>query len=96
MKGLTVAIMLAFLNQMSGVFICMIYGSKIIASSNVAISPNGSIILLALAQFAGNLCTTKFVASIGRKVLLKISLIGSSLSLFSIAACFFVNLRDMI
>lgn len=67
----------------------MTYASSIFASTNVGISPNLSAILLAIAQLTGNLFTTKLVDTIGRKILINVSLAGCALSLMTTGIYFY-------
>lgn len=91
MKGLTIGVTLTFLNQMSGCFTFLTYASSIFAGTNVGISPNSSAILLAIAQLIGNLLTTKLADTLGRKILIIISLAGCALGLLTTATYLYLE-----
>lgn len=63
----------------------MSYGVLVFEKSGSTIDPYLSSIIMAILQIAGNLCTTQLVDSVGRKILVIISLVGCSAGLATLS-----------
>lgn len=82
-KGLAIGIFLMLLNQFSGALAIMTYTASIFERSGSDLSPHVSSIIVALVQLLGTLVSFSLVDNLGRKILLLISTIGTTLGLFS-------------
>lgn len=76
---------------MSGCFTFLTYASSIFARTNIGISPDSTAILLAIAQLTGNLFTTRLADTLGRKILILVSLAGCSLCLLTTAVYMYLE-----
>lgn len=85
-KGLLFGIVFGWLIQFPGGITFLNYAMLIFEKSGASkIDPNVSSIMLALAQLIGCCVSTKLADSLGRKMLLNISFIGSATGLFVFA-----------
>lgn len=85
-KGLLFGIVFGWLIQFPGGITFLNYAVIIFERSGASkIDPNVSSIMLALAQLIGCFVSTKLADSLGRKMLLNISFIGSATGLFIFA-----------
>lgn len=92
LRGLSTGIMLASLAYLTGYLVFTTYAVVIFEEAGASyIDPYIASISLAVLQLIGNLCTTRFSDTLGRKVLLIISLLGSALGMFIFAL--YVHLR---
>uniref|UniRef100_A0A8D8L2Z9 Facilitated trehalose transporter Tret1 n=2 Tax=Culex pipiens TaxID=7175 RepID=A0A8D8L2Z9_CULPI len=82
-KGLAIGIFLMLLNQFSGALAIITYTASIFERSGSDLSPHVSSIIVALVQLLGTLVSFSLVDNLGRKILLLISTIGTTLGLFS-------------
>lgn len=79
MRGLLNGVVLAFLTHLCAFLTIVTYGAVIFKEIGVKIiDPYYAQILLGVLPIIGVLCTTKFSDTLGRKVLLMISLLGSA------------------
>lgn len=85
-KGMIIAIVMAFLSQLCGSYLFITYGSTIFAKSGTNMSKNASSITLAIVQLVGTIISAKFVETLGRKILLIISLAGCTFGQLTLAA----------
>lgn len=85
MVGIGIGILLAFFSQLTGNFTFTNYGVLIFEKSGSTIDPYLSSIIMATLQLAGNLCTTQLVESLGRKILVIISLVGTAAGLATLS-----------
>lgn len=83
--GIGTGILLAFFSQLTGSFTFMSYGVSVFEKSGSTIDPYLSSIIMATVQIAGNLCTAQLVDSLGRKILVIASLVGSATGLASLS-----------
>ncbi|XP_055597891.1 facilitated trehalose transporter Tret1-like [Uranotaenia lowii] len=90
-KGLTIGLFLMILNQFSGALAIITYSATIFNESGSDLTPNESSIIVALIQLAGTLVSFTLVDNLGRKVLLLISTIGTTLGLFSMGLFSFLS-----
>lgn len=86
-----IGISLAFFSQFTGSFAILSYAVLIFKDSGSTIDPYLSSIIMALLQIMGNLCTTQLVDSLGRKILMIASLVGSAAGLFALALYSYLN-----
>lgn len=86
MLGILNGSILASLGYLTGYLAFTTYAVKIFQESGASdINPYYSSIVLALLQLIANLCTATLSDSFGRKKLLIVSLIGSSLGIYCVA-----------
>lgn len=86
-KGMSTGIILASLAYLTGYLVFTTYAVVIFEEAGASyIDPYVSSITLAVLQLIGNLCTTTFSDTLGRKALLMISLLGSALGMFTFAS----------
>lgn len=84
LKGLLNGIILASLVHLSASLVIVTYAVVIFKEVGVInIDPYISSIVIASVQIMGTLCTTHLSDSLGRKILLEISLLGSTFGLLS-------------
>lgn len=69
----------------------MSYAVLIFEKSGSTIDPYLSSIVMAILQIAGNVCTTQLVESIGRKILVVTSLVGSATGLATLSFYSYLN-----
>lgn len=93
-NGIIVAIILSFLNQYCGWFTLMIYSVVIFQDSGTHIDPHISTIILGAVQVAGNLSSTSLVETLGRKLLLIISMAGCTIGLSAMASYMYLVSLD--
>lgn len=84
LKGLLNGIVLASLVHLSAAVVITTYAAVIFTQIGVQhLDPYISSIVIAVVQIMGTLCSTHLADSMGRKILLIISLLGSAFGLFS-------------
>lgn len=81
-----IGIVLAFLSQLCGSYLFITYGSTIFEKSGTNLSKNASSITLAIVQVIGTIFSAKFVETLGRKILLIISLAGCTFGQLALTA----------
>lgn len=86
-RGLIIGIAMAWFLQMTGCFIIINYASLVFQESNTTLDPHVSSIVIAVVQIFGGLISTSLSDSLGRKIILIISLLGSAIGLF-ILSCY--------
>lgn len=91
MKGIFIGIVLTLLIQLTGCHTFLTYGVMIFAKIGANVNPYTSTIILGVVQIAGSLLTTQLADSLGRKILLIISIIGSILGQMALAAFFYLD-----
>lgn len=84
-RGIIVCIAMAWFVLMTGCFTFISYATMIFNKSNTTLDQHVAAIILAIVQIFGGLISTSISDSFGRKIILIISLIGSSIGLFSMA-----------
>lgn len=87
-RALSIAIVLSFLNQLSGCFTFLTYAGSIVSKTGNSMNPYTATIIFGVFQIVGSLFTTHLADRLGRKVLLIVSLLGAvlgqtALSIFS-------------
>lgn len=82
MISVAIGTILALLAIMTGYFTFMCYAVLIFEESDTYINPYYSSIVLAIAQIIGSLCSTQLSDTLGRKILMIISLFGPAMGLF--------------
>ena len=75
-----------FLNQSCGVFTLVSYMANVFEASGSHFDPNVSSMIFASVQIVGTLVASQIVDRLGRKILLVVSLAGSSLGLIAMGA----------
>lgn len=90
-KGMIIGIVLAFLSQLCGSYLFISYGSVIFEKSGTNLSTNASSIILAVVQVIGTIASAKFVETLGRKILLTVSLAGCTIGQLMLAAYLFCD-----
>lgn len=80
-KGLIIGIVLMLLNQLCGVLTILTYSASIFQASGSKFDPAKSSIISAVFQVVGTLTASQLVDRVGRKLLLVVSLCGSSFGL---------------
>lgn len=86
MKGISNGVILASLAYTTGYLVFTTYSVVIFEMAGAThIDPHISSISLAVLQLIGNLCTTSFSDTLGRKALLIISLLGSAFGMLTFA-----------
>lgn len=71
---------------MTGCFTFISYAVYVFTQLQANIDPNASSILLAVMQIFGNLCSSQFADVLGRKFILIVSLLGTTVGLSSLAS----------
>jgi MFS family permease len=87
LKGLSIGLFLMALNQFSGCFALITYTATIFEESGSSMNANMASIIVAVFQILGTYFSTIFVDRAGRKILLLVSAIGTSIGLSSMG-CF--------
>lgn len=82
MRGLIIGIAMAWFLQLTGCFIIINYATLVFKNLNIVLDPDISSIALAVVQIFGGLISTSLSDTLGRKIMLIISLFGSALGLF--------------
>lgn len=86
LKGFLKGIILANLAHLSGIFVFVTYAGLVFKMADTPnIDPYYSSIAIAVMQIVGNLCTGQLSDTLGRKILLYISFLGSACGLLSFA-----------
>lgn len=81
MMSLIIGMVLALLAIMTGYFTFMAYAVLIFKEADTYIDPYYSSIMLAIAQIIGSLFSTQLSDTLGRKILMMISLFGPAIGL---------------
>lgn len=84
-RAIFIAIVLSFLNQLSGCSTFLIYAGSILSKTRNSVNPYKASIAFGVVQIVGSLFTTQLADRLGRKVLLIVSLFGSALGQTSLA-----------
>lgn len=79
------------MHEFCGVFTMLNYTATIFRESGSSISPNLSAIIVGIIQLLGTYVATFLVDRLGRKILLTLSAVGSSLSLAILGAYSYAN-----
>lgn len=84
-RAIIIAIVLSFLNQLSGCSTFLIYAGTILTKTENSINPYTASIAFGVVQIIGSLFTTQLADRLGRKVPLIVSLFGSALGQITLA-----------
>lgn len=90
-KAFMIGVALILMHEFCGVFTMLNYTATIFRESGSTISPQFSAIIVGLIQLLGTYVATFLVDRLGRKVLLIVSAIGSSLCLACLGAYSYAN-----
>lgn len=90
-KALIVCCGLLMFAQLSGITAVTFNSQSIFETANSTLDPAVATIILALTQFVSNLLTPFVIETIGRKVILLVSALGMSSSLFALGIFFYVQ-----
>lgn len=83
---LSIGFVLAIVSMMTGCFTFISYAVYVFTQLQANIDPYSSSILLAVMQIFGNLCSSQFADVLGRKFILIVSLLGTTVGLLSLAS----------
>lgn len=81
-RAIKIGLVLGALNQFCGVFSMINYANKIFEEAGSTLDPTAASVIVAIVQFSANFVSMIVVDRAGRKVLLTISTIGTSIGLF--------------
>lgn len=90
-KAFIIGIAFIFMHEFCGVFTMLNYTATIFRESGSTISPHISAIIVGLIQLLGTYFATFFVDRLGRKILLILSTIGTSICLACLGAYSYAN-----
>lgn len=90
-SGIMICILLAIATQVTGALAIISYAHIIIQRSGAMIDPFLPSIIMAVLQIVGSLCTAQLVETLGRKILMIISLTGSGFGLLTLALYLYLN-----
>ncbi|XP_031619137.1 facilitated trehalose transporter Tret1-like [Contarinia nasturtii] len=90
-RGLIIGAAMAWFLQLTGCFIIINYAMLVFKNANTTMDPHISSIVLAIVQIFGGILSTSLSDTIGRKVLLVLSLLGSAFGLISLSAYLYLN-----
>ena len=93
LKGLGIGVALTGFAMMTANFLLIGYAVMVFERSGSSLDPYVSSIMLAIALILGSLLTTSLADKLGRKLLNVISLVGSAIGLFAIAAYYYLHLH---
>lgn len=93
-KALIYGICLMALNQFAGVFAMLNFTASIFEESGSSLKPNVASILVGGIQIIGSMFPTLLVDRLGRKAMMVISAVGSSLGLFSLGVFALMKSKD--
>lgn len=85
LKGISIGIIIAWCSQATGSYTCVNYAALIFKKSGTQIDKYVSSIILAVALLMGSFFSAKLADSLGRKILILISLLGSGFSLLTLS-----------
>lgn len=85
LRGFVVCTAMSWFLLLTGCFTFINYAVIIFQKSNTALDPHIAAIILAVVQIFGGLISTSISDTLGRKIILVISLAGSAVGLFSMA-----------
>lgn len=91
MRGLIIGIAMAWFLQFTGCFIIINYAMFVFKNLNIVLDPDISSIVLAIVQIFGGLISTSLSDTLGRKIMLVISLFGSAIGLFGLLLFLYLN-----
>lgn len=94
LKGIATSIAMAWFIQMTGSFLITNYASMIFEKSGSIMDTRISSIVLAIVQIVAGLVSTQLGDAFGRKTTLFISLSGSAVGLFTLAAYSYLRQFD--
>lgn len=80
-RGILIGVILTMLNQYCGCFTLIVYSVGIFQQANTSFDPYVSSIILGALQVSGTLSSTSLVETLGRKLLLIISMVGCTIGL---------------
>lgn len=92
-RGFIVCITMSWFLLMTGCFTFITYALIIFQESNTTLDPHVAAIVLAIVQIFGGLISTAIGDTLGRKTILIISLVGSAIGLFSMAAYMYFSVN---
>lgn len=90
-RGLIIGACLAWFLQLTGCFIIINYAMLVFKNAQTTMNPHISSIVLAGVQIFGGILSTSLSDTIGRKVLLVISLLGSAVGLLNLSVYLYLN-----
>ncbi|XP_049825529.1 facilitated trehalose transporter Tret1-like isoform X2 [Aethina tumida] len=93
-RALIIVIGLMVLQQFSGINAVLCYMETIFGASKSSYPPEYSVIFVGVVQLITTAVTTQLVDKVGRKFLLLLSSIGSSLSLVCLSVYFYLNTNN--
>lgn len=94
LKGIVTSIAMAWFIQTTGSFLITNYASLIFSKTGTLLDPNISPIILAVVQIIAGLMSTQLADTFGRKTILTISLAGSGIGLYILAAYSYLREND--
>lgn len=90
-KGLFIGVILTLLNQYCGSFVLTAYSVRIFQQANTNIDPYISSMLLYILQLVGTLSSTSLVDTLGRKLLMVVSMAGCTFGLSAMATYMYLS-----